>query len=390
MMPFILSPEHSAAINQLLHDEQIHQADIPKMIRANAYGLDWMEDELLDYSALLEALIEMPLFSQPLLLESEEERVKSIKFHQNWLVLKDFHAKVNRDLDSIDELMTSSAEYDLYHIIEQGEYVFRVLGERFLWIDYRQYGFSDAYEMAYVLGAYLCNLMSSEDGREVEVRFGDVVYVYENHIHGDFRLTKYDISKSTMRNPLDTNTMLPVGKRKCIGAISAYHSIETTVLGVLIGFAHFERLKCDAIDRFEEVMQPILSGGQRFGAYADAGLYDSFTVMSGFIGFDLKQLPRLHRESGHDTAYQPMVENGELVVYLRSLNDGSGSVSMTIPPEHLSGLIVGLFDKVSRGNGRSSVRALEDTMKFYLTKYSVQAAPVEFHNKDVGFLIDMG
>ncbi|NCO31571.1 hypothetical protein GW891_01850, partial [bacterium] len=79
-----------------------------------------------------------------------------------------------------------------------------IFGKDFLSIDWFRYGFKDPSEMCYSLGAYIANIISFKDDREVSVLSNnDDLYFYQNNIHGDFRLIKYDLSNKEMLNPLN-------------------------------------------------------------------------------------------------------------------------------------------------------------------------------------------
>lgn len=382
MDKFVLSQQHIDSVEQILADSEINISDIPSLIR-KGFDVHFHEDDLWELSDLIKSFFSDSLLSP--LFASNKEKEKLVAFHQNFLVFKSFLSEIEWEAENIENVMLDSSRYDDLKKIKNGEHLITILGDKFLTLCFSKYGFNDAFEMAYAIGAYIENKIQYRDKRNVTIKTDSGFYSYDNHSHGDFRLYKYQCDSFTSVDPIDNKTIYPFGYNKCIGAIAGYHSIETYILSDFLGALYLSGQTVEVVDNFEDYINKLKEQGQSFGCYADAGMYDSTEVTMGFSGLKYNRLQEICTESENDTFYLPEFVNNEIIFYKKKhYQDESNNIAMRIPISDINELIIGLFKKVSLGNGRSSIIALEDTMNYYRVKYcSVNYNEVVF-NSDVG------
>lgn len=256
--------------------------------------------------------------------------------------------------------------------IRSGYYLIYIFKENFLYLDWKNYGFDDADQLYYVLGAYLANIIIDDnyrDHREINVMHKDSdnyknrYSSYYNHIHGDFRIAQYDGSETTMYSPYDKKTIFPFAKLKLVSNILGYHSVEAVFLINLLAFIYQEKIDSVFIDRFDEFHEELLNKGQTFGSYADAGLHCSSTNKSILAGIHYNNLLGIPIENGG--YYYAEIKDSTLIYNFNNLNKNT----FIIYPEMVDDLIEGLFRKVNVGNGRSSTIELKECIDYFVEKY---------------------
>jgi hypothetical protein len=383
MDKYTLTAKQKKQVEQVLLDNGIDLSTVNPYSISEKLNIEFHEDNLWEYIERLDNILNTsanyPLFA------SRNEQENAIAFAQNYLVIKSFITEAKKEIENSEDIMLSSSEHDDIRLIKNGEYVIRILKEKFLSICHLKYGFTDAFSMAYLIGAYVANWAQFKDKREVFCQTDDMIYVYDNFIHGDFRLSQYDCSIKTLLDPIDKNITFPFGVPKHMGTLSGYHSVETYFLTNLLGCLHFTNTSCDTVINFNDFIADLKSEGQIYGAYADAGAYDAFAVTLGFGKFQQKKLEPIC--TAGDDIYQPAIESDHLVIYHNKDDQNNpNSIAMKIHASHINCLIIGLFNKVAKGNGRSSIFALEDTMNFYRVKYCDVPLELIKFNKDLSEL----
>lgn len=296
---------------------------------------------------------------------------KNNKFVQNVIMAQIFKERIKNieEMEYIDYLKMFERE-DLKHGVQlkdimTGYYVISLFAYDFINIDWKKYKFNSAEEMYYSLGVYICNISNIEDSREVVVNHKnkDIVSFYDNHIHGDFRYFQYDISNREMVNPIYNNETLPFGYPKMIGSLYGYHSVEHIFLIQLLSLAYKNKIKLPIIDNFQYFYNELEEDGQVFGNYADAGQYSSSMSLCAFAGFEDGYMLSLPIEvSGY---YKSDIQNDE-IHFLHSETDKD---CVQISTSMINELIEGLFKKVQKGNGRSSISELTDCVLFFKDKH---------------------
>ena len=368
MHRYILSKTHQQSVERILIDSHIDLTTMHPSDLSGDFNFDFHDDDLWEYADILETLLDSennyPLFA------NIDTKSNVLAQTQNYIVLKSFIEEARKEAESFEDTLLCSGEHDDIRLIKNGEYVMRLLKQNFLDLDFSQYGFNDAFEMAYLIGAYLSNWAKYDDPRIVIIDKGDIVYSYENHSHGDFRLSQYNCQSTRYLDPLGSNTVFPFGKPQFLGRIAGYHSIETYFLTDLLGMLYFNKASSEIIDCFPHFIEKLKIKGQSLGNYGDAGMYSTIAVTMGFMKYQYNQLEYICTDPDDNGFYEPIVESNKLVIYRRSdIDERSDKITMSIPLEHINDLIVGLFHKVAKGNGRSSIYALEDTMNYYRAKY---------------------
>lgn len=360
-------PIHETSAEKIFLDNGVDLSKVESIICYKDFNDIFINKNICHYSDALKSILDCSL-AYPLFL-SEKEKEDAIKYHQNYLMVKSF-LNIALFEENNDDTNFSFSDDNVLFKIKNGEYVIKILGEKILFIDHEKYGFSDVFQMVYVLGAFLSNKIIFRDAREIKKNIADGFYFYGNHIHGDFRLSKYQDNVYTSVDPIDGRSILPFAKPELKGQISGYHSIETYFLSNLLSFLYLNESSCEVIDNFDEFIDNLKSDGQTYGNYGDAGSYDSLCVTMGFSGIESNRLQAICTDPCSDNFYLPVMEENKLNIYLKKTHqEKNENIAMVISINDVNEVISGLFEKVAKGNGRSSIFALEDTMNYYRAKY---------------------
>lgn len=369
---FVFTPELQRNVKALFADTSF---DISKL--RDVVDCYFDPDELKDN--VTQWVNESPA-SAPLLALIDGNESEALRFEQNVEVAREFCEGLYRYFEEDHEdpmyLMTMNNP-DLKELcfIFSGAYVIQFLGPRLLKIDYKEYSFHSAKQMFYVLGAHLSNLLRRQEHREVEIPIAnsDSIYLYDNDTHGDFRLSHYDISAKQMLNPFNLDESLPFGMPERKGIIAGYHSVEGSFLASLLCFLHYKTNLAHELQDIDSFLEPYYKQGQQFGNYADAGCFSSGSASFAFIGFDQMEPAKIYTMG--DAYYDPVFEDEALSFYARvNVNDKNPKLIMSICKDSVMPLIKGLLQKVTVGNGRSSIKELELILRHYLNNYAKQAA----------------
>lgn len=316
-------------------------------------------------------------YQEPIFL-SKEEQVVAIRQHENYEVIKvvcDYYLNLNESDN--EEILLEFEEHHYGNMYSKKEifsfkcfpYTIMAFEDKIFEIDYKKYGFNDTMEMFYSLEAYILNILNeSVDKREVCKLIGDVIYNYSNHIHGDFRLEKYDISQKEMINPFSSGK-LRFNKAKLVGALNGYHSIEHSILALYLYLANKRKVKIEVIESFDEYLNKINEENQVYGNFADAGCLDSFAIFHALSFLEYDSPPVIHCEH-HERYESKLIDEGLACYKVDASGNKSLKASMIINENEINDLIDGLFQKVRNGNGRSSVEILKNTIQLYKEKMS--------------------
>lgn len=91
------------------------------------------------------------------------------------------------------------------------------------------------------------------------------------------------------------------------------------------------------------------------------------------MGFEHKIIARI--PTTDDPYYKGAFDNKKLTYYAVNPDPeiNSKTVALTIPAHMIEPLIIGLFKKVQKGNGRSCINELEDVITYYKATYLTEA-----------------
>lgn len=349
MPHFILEKNTKEKIINIFDDLKIDIFFILKKLEINLYNFD-------QYS-FLEKIINNYQYNEPLFLNDVEQKL-SLSQYQNLSFLKEIYSNLN------DEEYYNNVSENYYHKELKDLFLCTrtcfVLQNNLLNFEHKKYGFDDTHTMFYAIEAFLISSSPINDNRVVKKEFENCFYVYDSHVHGDFRLSKYDTSIRTMKTSL-FDYSLPFSIAKLDGTISGYHSIEHSVLSTFLYFLKCGDVKSSFIENFETEFSKLFSKDQVFGNFADAGIVDHFSITFAICGLKYDKPPRLHSE--YDMTYESEILNNKLVI--TSVLGDKRKKTFEILPSELNDLIIGLFEKVHNGNGRSSSDILKKTVEIY-------------------------
>lgn len=353
MKCFILNPSHESSAQKILDDFGFTNAHINSV--CGVYSMDYDAITLSVKKSIEESPSSMSLFSNENLFV---ENVNSAKVFLKRLDDDDFY-------EFFDSIHVRKEDFpnELLCVLNGG-FVASLFGDKLINIDYRIYGFSSSDEMYYVIGAHVSNISKYRDSREVYVSSNELpeVYCYENHTHGDFRLSKYDTGSMISTNPINTSEVLPFGYPVHIGGLAGYHSVESAFLAGLLGFALKEDVDVPFINNFEDHMISMKAQGHSFGPYADAGMFSEGSCYY-YLSMLPERLPTLPTE--HRGNYEISIKNSNLLYHLvgeDGEDDENKEEAFSVPVNMIEPLIIALFDKVQKGNGRSSILELEENI----------------------------
>jgi hypothetical protein len=359
MKCFILKPSHESSAQRILDDFGFTNIHINSL--CGVYSMDYDAITLSVKKSIEESPSSMSLFSNENLFV---ENVNSAKVFLKRLDNDDFYEFFDSIYDRKEDFPN-----ELLWVLNGG-FVASLFINKLINIDYRTYGFSSSDEMYYVLAAHISNISKYNDSREVDVLCNESfnAYCYENNIHGDFRLSKYDMGGITSLNPINTSEILPFGFPKHICSLNGYHSVESAFLAGLLGFSLKENIDIPFVNDFENNMVSIKVQGQSFGPYADAGMFSQ-----GSSYYYLSMLPDIlpTLPTGHNGNYKVSIKNRNLIYHLVDENANgceNKNEVFSIPVNMIEPLIIALFDKVQRGNGRSSILELEENILHFKKK----------------------
>lgn len=368
MIKYVFKNELEKSILNIFHDyfTSAITNGVPEYVR-HLRTIQYNEPEEITINLEKEYKYKDPIFL------SKEEQVIAIRQYETYEVIKgvcNYYLNLNES-DNEELLLEFEAHY-YGNVYSEKEifsfkcfpYTIMAFEDKIFEIDYKKYGFNDTLEMFYSLEAYIFNILNeSPDKREVYKVIGDVVYNYANHIHGDFRLEKYDISQKEMINPFSSGK-LRFNKVKLVGALNGYHSIEHSILSLYLYLANKRKVKVEIIESFDEYLNEINKENQVFGNYADAGCLDSFAIFHALSFFKYDSPPIIHCEH-HESYESKLIDEGLACYKVDSSGNKSVKASMIIKENEINDLIDGLFQKVRNGNGRSSVEILKNTIQLY-------------------------
>ena len=193
---------------------------------------------------------------QPLFLENDKKE-NYFKFNNNIKLLKDLlkKEKDNYFLNNNEKDYSLEKRYNekLSKILD-GTYVFATLEENFIYLDYKKYKFKSLLDMFYSIGAYIANKMDYKDPREESFCYKDNLYIYNNNINGDFRLTSYKISDKKVCHPENKDHFLPFTIPQEVGKIIGYHSVEHDFLAGLLKYIKDNNIDSYIYENFYEVV----------------------------------------------------------------------------------------------------------------------------------------
>jgi len=358
MVIFTLSEHATQSVERIIHDKKI---DIDSVRQAFNYpDIDYDEMKQIITDAIHDHPCSMSLFSND---NTQLSNIVSAKRFLTYLEQEDE-----------DDFLryTQSDNYRAQDVLDilTGRIVIIALHKEFIRLSPEAYGFANADDMLYSLGAYLINAVHYSDDREVmcapvKEDGQTLANVFEVHSHGDFRLTQYSLSAQTSTNPFCPDETLPFGFPKRVGQIWGYHSVEMSFFAALLNYAFLEGITVDCVDETETFLSVIKQHQQRYGAFADAGDYSKGFAALHFHNICKERLPNIPTEmQGH---YAARIDNENLVFDYFDSDDSSSSVALTVTPMMVNGLIKGLFDKVNKGNGRSSVAELEEGLRGFVS-----------------------
>jgi len=355
---FNLKDDCIQKIETVFKDYDLSHKKINKMLR---FQDDYEETLDMINDAIKESKSNSPLFSN------------DNRFVQNVIMANIFKER-NEEFNEMDhfEYSTKYKTNELMHSREfeyilNGHYLLSLFKSDFINIDWKKYGFISAEELYYCMGAHLANILHYNDTREITVQhtgeYKHLVSHYDHYIHGDFRISQYDMSFFTMINPYDDSEKLPFGKPKKIGNLAGYHSVEHVFLIGLMAFALKQNIKLPVLDNYKEFLNNLTEREQSFGNFADAGDYSKYMSLSAMSGIESNYIPSIPLE--FEGTYEASISDNKLA-YHRS---DDGRTRFKIYPEMVDELIRGLFKKVNVGNGRSSVAELNDCVIHFKEKY---------------------
>lgn len=342
--------------NKVLEDYGFSVAKIQNTLLSFCYE---NTTEIID-KALFNSLSNEPLFSGKI---DNVENVTMAKIFRD-RILSFEEKNYNNRFNNIE--VNNSEEFKC---VLQGHYLINLFKEDFITLDSKKYGFTSSEEMFFVLGAEIANLNKIKDSREILVEhedtenYKDIVSFYGNNIHGDFRIFMYDVSQVSMTSPFEPEETLPFGLSKLLSSVLGYHSLEHAFLITLLSLAYKQKVKLKSIDNFTEMINELHEERQIFGSYLDVDNYSKSINISAFAGLEYGYIPNIPMEN-HGT-YNTSIENNTLVFKA----DDPEKVPMVIYPEMIDELILGLFKKVNKGNGRSSTKELTDCVLWFSENY---------------------
>ncbi len=204
--------------------------------------------------------------------------------------------------------------------------------------------------------------------------------------HGDFRLFRTDIADYKTKNPLGEEVFYRPILREDQESVSAYHSVEPTLLAAVLKWARQEKISITAFDSPKQFLKMFEGAGKFLGNFGDAGDWGIGGARGCFIGggYPLARLDENSRQIDRATIdvlsttskgfYQIAVDcKGDLVFsYVEDYNNGGKgakrSISLRIPKQEANELVLGLFEQARNGLGRTSFRQLEEMLEFTQTE----------------------
>jgi len=205
--------------------------------------------------------------------------------------------------------------------------------------------------------------------------------------NGDFRLFRTDITDYKTKNPLREQVSYRPFLREDQEAVSAYHSVEPTLLAGILKWARQEKIPITAFDSPKQFLKLFEGAGKFLGNFGDAGDWGGIGgARSRFIGggYPLARLDENSRQINRSAIdslgttsegfYQIAVDHkGDLVFsYVADYKDGGEgakrNVSLRIPKQEANELVLGLFEQARNGLGRTSFRQLEEMLEFTQTE----------------------
>lgn len=352
MKKLIINSKNYDSCNTIFNDLNIDKNSIYDFFMNHEY--DYILDILNNINLKFQHI------NYPLLEDNKEDY---FLYYQNLLVLNQCInlTKLREEESELFDFQDSD-----YVDLITGYYVFTLIGENFITLDHKKYNFNSSIDMFLSLSAFIFNYTKKDyDKRVVNVNFDNCYYSYENHIHGDFRLVKYDINQSTSFCPI-LKQNIPFSEPKFIGSLCGYHSIEHTFLNILLNFLYYTNqsdllFKDSNLDNF---LSNFMMQNQSYGAFADAGQRPF--MLSALFDKEKFVFPNLYMEDhGY---YKPVLLNNVLNFYQAKTDENYSTtevnqkISFLIEKEHAYYLIKGLFEKTLKGNGRSSFNILKDLL----------------------------
>lgn len=237
--------------------------------------------------------------------------------------------------DSIDD-------EDFY--VFSGLYMLSAYGRDLFTIDYKKYGFESFEQFVFCAGAYLSNRVKrSYDRNEFswvsKLDNGEVLRsCFKHYVHGDFRLVQWDIGAATVKSPFGDMVTF---KKERVRTLSAYHSTECMFLVTVLRYAIENGVKPEAYQDYKKYTADLLTNGQYFGNYSDAGSKSFYSEtclldfpLSGIgVGDEVRRLHALPKEeSGWESA---RLIDGNLVFFPSGVKFGIGDIDNLIHGLHL-------------------------------------------------------
>lgn len=257
-----------------------------------------------DFYLFYKNLIDNYPYKEPLFLNKEEQKISNFQ-HQNYLFFK----KIYETMSIEDETRYDPDEVESF--LKELFLCFNTiifLKEKVLTLDYKKYGFSDAYNMFYSIEAFIKVNFPLNDNRFVIKKFDDSLYIYENYICDSFRISKYDIKEKTMLCPFNFIT-LPFAAAKLKFVISGYYISNMTTLALYNYSIGYGNNRSEFLNYFDENLEIMFSELQREGDFSDDFVAKEFPI----LGVVKNIVPIIH--SKFEIWYKSEIVNGDFVSY---------------------------------------------------------------------------
>tara|TARA_B100000700_G_scaffold331796_1_gene468894 strand:+ start:871 stop:1923 length:1053 start_codon:yes stop_codon:yes gene_type:complete len=316
----------------------------------------------ISYDFLLCMYKEVSYLDRPLFLEKEKKE-DYFKFNNNVKLLKDLLKKeINNDYsDSNEEDYSLQKTYNekLSKILD-GTYVFATLEENFIYLDYKKYNFKSLLDMFYSLGAYISNKIDYQDPKEELFFYKDNLYIYNNNIHGDFRLTSYQIPDKKICNPENKDHYLPFKVPEEVGKIIGYHSVEHNFLAGLLKYVKDNNIDSYIYKNFYKVVDKKIKLSEIENGKENINInYSSLIGISNTRDY----YPVISAEL-HNLHYEFKEEKNNLAIYEVIENKNHKKV-LEVEPESIDLFLNGLLEKSLKGNGRETIQLLRKTYEYF-------------------------
>ena len=203
--------------------------------------------------------------------------------------------------------------------------------------------------------------------------------------HGDFRLSKTDITPYKTFDPLFNEVSYRPETQEDARWVSASHSIEPYLLAALLRYAEQEKISSDILKNPLDFIAEIKKGDSFLGPFGDAGDWGPGGPRFAFIHF-AEDIPRLDSEGKIDNRLVNTIPcyasndgygifmgpNHEFVFSYIPERKNRDAVypsekNLSIPPQDLDHFIRGLFIQCKNGLGRTSLNQMVQSMNYYFS-----------------------